>query len=167
VFGIISRNGAQHVKSKPRFLSRKFSHLHSRLTTPEELFNLCHSQAHNCVERIFGITKRRFGVFSHAPECPIEPQAKLVPAITALHNFLCIHDRTDEASDLGQNSLGREHSSSIDGFVHDSPVEPRVVTPEELGMHITEAEQHRASACRDRFAQQMWADYVAYTQDDD
>lgn len=166
MFGIISRNGAQHIKSKPQFLSRKFSHLHSRPTTPEELFNLRHSQARNCVERIFGITKRRFGVFSHAPEYPIETQAKLVPAIAALHNFLRIHDRTDEASDLGQNSLGREHSGSIDGFV-DSPVEPREVTPEELGMHITEAERHRASARRDRIAQQMWADYVAYTQDDD
>jgi hypothetical protein len=98
VFGIISRNGAQHVKSKPRFLSRKFPHLHSRPTTLEELFNLHHSQARNCVERIFGIIKRQFGVFSHAPEYPIETQAKLVPAITALHNFFCIHDCTDEAS---------------------------------------------------------------------
>jgi hypothetical protein len=135
-----------------------------RPKTPEELFNLRHSQARNCVERIFGITKCRFAVFSHVPEYPIETQAKLVPAIAALHNFLRIYDRSDEATDLGRNGPHRESSGSLDDFVHDGPTETREITPEELGMHITEAKRNRAAARRDRIAAQMWADYLAYRQ---
>jgi hypothetical protein len=42
--------------------------------------------------------------------------------------------------------------------------EIREIVPEELGMQIMEAERNRASARRDRIAQQMWEDYVAYRQ---
>ncbi|KAF8145063.1 hypothetical protein K438DRAFT_1589103, partial [Mycena galopus ATCC 62051] len=114
----------------------------------------------------FGITKRRFGVFSHAPEYPIETQARLVPAIAALHNFLRIHDRTDEARDLGPNNTPQREgsASSFEDFVQAGPIEIREIAPEELGMQITEAERNRAAARRDRIAQQMWEDYLAYRQ---
>ena len=136
----------------------------SRPKTKEELFNLRHAQARNVVERIFGILKRRFAVFSRAPEYPIETQTRLIPAISALHNFLRIHDRTDEAHDLGSNNtLHREGSGSISSFVTEDIAEQEEIAPEELGMQISEAEKARASARRDRIAQQMWDDYVAYT----
>jgi hypothetical protein len=130
----------------------------------EELFNLRHAQARNIVERIFGIVKRRWAVFSRAPEYPVETQAKLVPAIAALHNFLRVHDSDDNALDLGstgeatsQGSMQREGSGSLEDFFN---YEPREISPEELGISITAAERARASARRDRIAQRMWEDYL-------
>ncbi|KAF7371821.1 putative nuclease HARBI1-like protein [Mycena venus] len=104
VFGTISKNGAL-----PK--------------TPQELFNLRHSQARNVIERIFGIAKRRFAIFDATPEYPIETQAMLVPAVAAvaLHNFIRIHDVTDEACDFGENTLHREGSGSLHNFTSEEP----------------------------------------------
>ncbi|KAF9249183.1 hypothetical protein L218DRAFT_799376, partial [Marasmius fiardii PR-910] len=60
----------------------------------KELFNLCHAQACNVVEQIFGILKWQFPVFSRAPEYSIDYQTCLVSALSALHNFIQIHDYT-------------------------------------------------------------------------
>ena len=57
----------------------------------EELFNLCHSSLRNVVERIFGVTKRRFQIFKSAPEYHFNTQISLVFAVTALHNFIWTH----------------------------------------------------------------------------
>ena len=92
----------------------------------------------------------------------METQAMLVPAIGALHNFVRIHDRDDNAEDLAndaENAPRREDSSHLEDFVSTGP---REITPEELGMHISDEERARASARRDRIANQMWADYVTY-----
>ncbi|KAJ7195093.1 hypothetical protein GGX14DRAFT_336261, partial [Mycena pura] len=115
----------------------------------------------------FGIIKRRWKVFSGAPEYPIEAQAMLVSAIAALHNFIRVHDGEDEALDLdgqgtaahagGSPSLRREDSAQ--GFV--GP-EPREITPQELGRDISPEEAARASHRRDTIAEQMWVDYLAY-----
>jgi hypothetical protein len=126
----------------------------------EELFNLRHSQARNVVERIFGVLKRRWGVFSRAPEYPMETQAMLVPAIAALHNFLRIHDGSDDAQDLeneARDTPQHEGTGRLGEFLE---LEPREISPEELGMYISDEEKARASARRDRIAKQMWDDYL-------
>ncbi|KAJ7657663.1 hypothetical protein DFH06DRAFT_933098, partial [Mycena polygramma] len=105
----------------------------------------------------FGVAKRRFGIFTRAPEYPIEMQAMLVPAVGALHNFLRIHDRSDEAKDLGGD--GTPATSTLDDFACN---EPRQIQPEELGFQIGEAERMRASSRRDHIAEKMWQDYQAY-----
>jgi hypothetical protein len=166
VFGTISKNGGLYAKGFFFLLFKDeglYSDNDSRPKNARELFNLRHAQARNIVERIFGIAKRRFGIFSRAPEYPIETQSRLIAAVGALHNFLRIHDQDDDARDLGNDgpSLQREGSqSSFDNFVEG--IEPREISPEELGMNITEEERARASARRDAIAQQMWVDYLAY-----
>jgi hypothetical protein len=79
-----------------------------------------------------------------------------------LHNFLRIHDQTDDARDLGDNTLTREGSSSSANFAQNDVVEPHEIAPEELGMQITDEERARASDRRDRIAKQMWEDYQVY-----
>lgn len=59
-----------------------------RPRTKEELFNLRHSSLRNAVERIFGVTKRRFQIFNSPPEYTLEIQVPLVFAVSALHNFI-------------------------------------------------------------------------------
>jgi hypothetical protein len=141
-FVIISRSGAQFVNG-------------------EELFNLRHSQARNIVEQIFGVMKRRWGLFSCAPEYPIDTQAMMIPAIGALHNFVRIHDASDDAVDLSTESDAPgpiQREDSMQDFIE---MQPREISPEELGMEISAEERVRATNRRDAIAQKMWEDYVA------
>ncbi|KAJ7123469.1 hypothetical protein C8R44DRAFT_735117 [Mycena epipterygia] len=95
----------------------------------------------------------------------METQAMLIPAIGALHNFLHIHDGSDDAEDLSNdasNTPQREGSGRLEEFIE---VEPREISAEELGWNISDEERARASARRDRIAKQMWDDYVALLAD--
>ena len=51
------------------------SFIYNRPTTKEELFNLRHASAHNVIECIFGVLKRRFRILHLAPEYDMEVQA--------------------------------------------------------------------------------------------
>jgi hypothetical protein len=113
----------------------------------EELFNLHHAQARNVVECIFGILKHHFGLFQGAPEYSAQMQAKFVPALAALHNFILIHEPIAETTDQveeGDNSR---------------PVQDIQIQLEELGSNITRAERQRANSRRDGIAKAMWEDY--------
>ncbi|KAF7288467.1 putative nuclease HARBI1-like protein [Mycena chlorophos] len=140
----------------------------------KELFNLRHAQLRNVVERIFGVLKRRWAIFtSGAPEYPVETQAQLISAICALHNFIRVYDEEDDGSveeDLpnttGTPSTGTPAGPTPtrrDSSLHDLMLnEPTEISAEELGFTITQAERNRASARRDAMAKHMWADYKAY-----
>jgi hypothetical protein len=60
-----------------------------------EIFNLCHVKACNVIGRVFGIVKHRFQQLVVAPEYDLTTQAKMVPAICVLHNFIRIYDVDD------------------------------------------------------------------------
>lgn len=47
------------------------------------------------VERIFGVLKRRFRILLVAPEYDMDIQARIPPALCALHNFIRRHDPSD------------------------------------------------------------------------
>jgi hypothetical protein len=73
----------------------------------EELFNLHHSSLRNVIEHIFGVLKWRFQILLIAPEYNLEVQAQIPIALSAIHNFICIHD-------LLEGSLPN------DNYTHDS-----------------------------------------------
>jgi hypothetical protein len=62
----------------------------------EELFNLRHSSLRNAIERIFGVLKGRFKIFSTYFPYDFDKQKRIVFACTALHNFI----RRYEADDI-------------------------------------------------------------------
>jgi DDE superfamily endonuclease len=69
----------------------------SRPRNADELFNLRHASARNVIERIFGVLKWRFRILVHPPQFDMDIQARLPPALAALHNFICKHDPDDIA----------------------------------------------------------------------
>jgi len=86
----------------------------------KELYNLRHSQAHNIVERIFGVAKKHFSILRETNEYPILTQAKIVSACGVTHNFIRTFDPDDMpepvepegiypalyTGDLGAGSIG-------------------------------------------------------------
>ncbi|TFK64062.1 hypothetical protein BDN72DRAFT_775105, partial [Pluteus cervinus] len=101
-----------------------------------------HSQARNVVERIFGVFKRRFGLLTAVAEYPEKAQAKFIPALAVLHNFLRIHDPSDLPA----------INSTIP--IYDNVDDNTTFT-------ITARERKRAAARRDIIAKAMWTDYQA------
>jgi hypothetical protein len=109
----------------------------------EELYNLRHASACNAVERIFGILKRRFAILTRPPEYDMSIQARIPPALCAVHNFICIHD-ADEIRDF-------------EGVVED-PV-PGIFHGELAQGPAGVAERRRADTKQDEIAQAMWESY--------
>ena len=62
------------------------------------MFNLRQAQARNCIERIFGILKKRFSILQSRIEYPYESQVKLLLALAALHNFILKRNGEEECA---------------------------------------------------------------------
>ena len=80
----------------------------------EELFNLCHAQARNVIEHIFGVLKKRFRILLIGPEYDITIQVQIPAALCAIHNFIHIHNPQEELEDEEDNNHG---GHAGDGFV--------------------------------------------------
>lgn len=123
----------------------------------KELFNLRHAQMRNCIERCFGVLKKRFQLL----EKPIDmDDSNLLWSVLyvsfALHNFIRITDAgvdaewerlvTDELA-----AFGRAHPNAVAGQ-YDDPI-PRA--------ELIGERDSRAKRWRDHIAHLMWHDYVA------
>ena len=108
--------------------------------------------ARNVVERIFGAVKRRFCLMVASPEYSEEKQAKFVPALCVLHNFISVYD--SDAPDTEQHNPPRTGAASQSAHLG----RPRPAW-------ISEEEEVLASVRRDRIADAMWADYNKYLAD--
>src|ERR1700685_2317373 len=88
------RNGAAHNSGETYFDSVSFYYLmfEYRPANADELFNLRHASARNVIERIFGVLKPRFRILVYAAEIDMDLQARIPAALTAIHNFIRIHD---------------------------------------------------------------------------
>ena len=71
-------------------------------TNKEELFNFRHFSLQNVVEKIFGVTKRRFQILETPAEFTMEVQVKIVLLVTRLHNFIQSHCTTGDIYDKAQ-----------------------------------------------------------------
>jgi hypothetical protein len=109
----------------------------------EELFNLRHSSARNVIERIFGILKQRFEILQRTPRYDMKHQARIPPALCAIHNFIHRYDRTD-----------------IPDTDIDFPLEDCQADTGSLAIcPPTHESRERAAMRRDMIAQAMWDGY--------
>lgn len=110
----------------------------------KELFNYRHAHLRNHVERIFGLFKRRFRVLMLAPEYSLDQQARLIPALAVLHNFIQIHDPGDLPED--DHDLPPAHDNAGEVPYHNAMQNARDI-------------RDAASRFRDGMAHHMWRDY--------
>jgi hypothetical protein len=99
----------------------------------------------NVVECIFGAVKCRFSLMVASPEYSEEKQAKFIPALCVLHNFISIYDGVEP--DMGQYNPPRTSAACGE-------------RPQPAW--ISEEKEVLASACHDMIAEEMWADYQKY-----
>jgi hypothetical protein len=115
----------------------------SRPQNKQELFNLWHASAQNVVERIFGVLKRRFRILLIPAKYSMRIQARIPSALCALHNFISIHDLTDQT----MTDTLHERDATLHRFNED-------VAPPEQGTAFVEG-----NALREKIASEMWDDY--------
>lgn len=143
---------------------RSVSYWFSRPANAKELFNLRHARLRNVIERIFGVSKRRFRLMNVAPEYSASTQAKIPCALSALHNFIRLHDPDDFADDGPGHGGPRNTTFTLREMDGD---ERREFPEEELGRFVSPAEKARAEVFRDEIARKMWEKYELEDQDED
>ena len=120
------------------------------------MFNLRHAQARNCIERIFGISKKPFAILKSLNEYPYDSQVKLVLALAALHDFIFKCNREDECLiweqeeeeerwRIERGNRNRRRAQISNEF----DIDPAA---DDIGM----------KAFQDKMVEQMWIDYQAY-----
>jgi len=119
----------------------------NRPVNREELYNLRHSSARNVIEQIFGILKKRFYILTHAPEYSMAIQARIPPALCAIHNFIRIYDPTEihEFDEDTQELNPADQDVEVYGDLARGPAGA--------------VEKSRAEIKRDGIAQAMWESY--------
>jgi hypothetical protein len=122
----------------------------------EKLYNLWHSSAQNVVERVFGVLKKHWAIFTRPPQFSMAIQAQVPPGLAATHNFIMDNDPHD-----------------IDHYLtgileEDLDLNPGAVVVNEFGTlanrSVLRVEKERAELKRDSIAQAMWNDYQARLQ---
>ncbi|XP_031268077.1 protein ALP1-like [Pistacia vera] len=56
--------------------------------SPQEFFNMKHSQARNCIDQCLGILKARWGILKDASYYLIKTQCRIITTCCLLHNFI-------------------------------------------------------------------------------
>jgi hypothetical protein len=116
----------------------------NRPATAHELFNLRHASACNIVEHIFGILKNRFAILRSNPNLDMDTQARIAPALAAIHNVIREYDANeiDELLNDNDDATGAIEPSEDTGDLAEGPAR--------------NTERQEADARRDIIADQMW-----------
>jgi len=117
----------------------------------KELFNLRHSSLRNAIERIFGVSKKRFKVLTQQLEYPFEIQVQLVRAVCCLHNII----RVTGGDDLFDELWEKEVAARVDALNQNSGQSSDAVTHKAL----TRRETKRAIKMRNDIANRMWLQF--------
>lgn len=121
-----------------------------RPKTPQELYNLCHAQARNIIERIFGVIKKHWVILTLPAHYDMTIQAHIPAALAAVHNYIIEHDPF-EVPELQNPNF------DID------PMPGQHVDADDVGelgeAELSNEEKERASAKGDSIAQAMWVQY--------
>jgi len=79
-------------------------------------------------------------------------QAKIPPALGAIHNYICIHNPDDDVHE------DEDYDSDAEECSQAPPDGPLCL--EDLGQHISKEEKDRATERQDAMAIAMWGNYV-------
>ncbi|KAL4567057.1 hypothetical protein LXL04_022628 [Taraxacum kok-saghyz] len=100
--GYPDRKGYLAPYSRIRYHQSQFEHVLP--TNAQEAFNHVHSSLRSCIERSFGILKKRWKILRQMPSFNKKTQIDVIMATFALHNYIRRNDSTDTIFiDVGQN----------------------------------------------------------------
>ncbi|XP_074324810.1 uncharacterized protein LOC141661704 [Apium graveolens] len=117
-------------------------------TNYKELFNLRHSSARNCIERAFGLLKKRWAILRDASFYPKKIQIRIINACFILHNFFR-EEKMEERNFMQEVERDLLRSENIDE------------EDEENDYISTARSTNEWNEFRDDLAKKMFEEYVA------
>src|SRR6185437_8287302 len=131
-----------------------------RPETPEELYNLRHSQARVIVEKALGRHKATFRVLTARPCFPISTQVRILYATTALMNWII---------DFGEaETLPNNEDLSIDTDLHiDELANTQAYSPFAAfaADELIGSDEGKMAKLRQKISREMWEQYEAYLRE--
>ena len=120
----------------------------------KELFNLCHAQAHNVIDHIFGVLKQHFQILLLPSHYPLAFQSHIPVTLCALQNFIQEIDHDEGAI------LTDSYQSSYTPFSPDIYDDDSGFIAEDDGKANSDVK-----LCRINTANEMWESYLNYMAD--
>ena len=122
----------------------------------KDVFNLCHAQARNVIEHIFGVLKQCFQILLLPPHYPLDFQPCIPVALYALQNFIQKIDKNEGAIPTDPFQAAHTYFSDISndqdsGFIAED---------EEEGNSEVKSQ-------RMNIANEIWKSYLNYIADTD
>ncbi|KAK2444307.1 hypothetical protein QL285_015340 [Trifolium repens] len=78
---------------KIRYHQSQFEH--EPPTNAQEAFNRAHSSLRSCIERLFGVLKKRWKILNKMPQFSVKTLTDVIIAAFALHNYIRINSQDD------------------------------------------------------------------------
>ncbi|XP_024636687.1 protein ALP1-like isoform X1 [Medicago truncatula] len=79
----------------PRIRYHQSQFEHEPPTNAQEAFNQAHSSLRSCIERSFGVLKKRWKILNKMPQFSVKTQIDVIIAAFALHNYIRINSQDD------------------------------------------------------------------------
>ncbi|XP_019158198.1 PREDICTED: uncharacterized protein LOC109154913, partial [Ipomoea nil] len=79
----------------PRIRYHQSQFEHEPPTNAQEAFNRAHSSLRSCIERSFGVLKKRWKILANMPQFSVETQIDVIMATFALHNYIRKNSQDD------------------------------------------------------------------------
>lgn len=135
--------------SRVRYHLKEWAGSNCKPQTAKELFNLRHAGARNVVERVFGVFKARFKIFTTVHDgYSIRTQKQLVYALTGLHNFINAYG-ADPEIEWEENLKNPGRSRELDNGGTDEGV-------------VSLLESQKLVKRREDISSEMWKAYLEY-----
>ncbi|KAJ9537836.1 hypothetical protein OSB04_030569 [Centaurea solstitialis] len=111
--GYPDRKGYLAPYSRIRYHQSQFEHVLP--TNAKEAFNRVHSSLRSCIERSFGVLKKRWKILSRMPRFSETIQIDVIMATFALHNYIRRNDAEDMVFNIVQQHQDYIPTEELDG----------------------------------------------------
>jgi hypothetical protein len=112
----------------PRLRYHQSQFEHVLPTNAQEAFNRAHSSLRSCIERSFGVLKKRWRILTKMPHFSEKTQIDVIMATFTLHNYIRRNDSTDmmfNIVDEHENYIPTEEQDNPSTSNHDNIQESR------------------------------------------
>ncbi|ETV72631.1 hypothetical protein H257_12381 [Aphanomyces astaci] len=141
-----------------RYHLREWANGNQRPQNAKELYNLRHAQQRNCIERIFGVLKKRFKVLEYPSEYPFATQVNLVYALCAMHNIIMEVESDSHFLQKADEAKRKRDKKYQQRMTRSRSRRPRRSVPPSDDCTA------EASVLRDSIANAMWQQYTSTLQ---
>ncbi|KAF3967474.1 hypothetical protein CMV_008528 [Castanea mollissima] len=142
-----------------RYHAQEFHSSSRQPTSKKELYNYRHPSLQMVIAQSFGVLKACFPILNLMPNFKQTRQCYVIVVCCALHNFICMNNRSDELFRIIGESVGEGSATNNEGSV-DTGAATSSATQRRV-LEMSDASKRMMGQFRDNITDVMWDGYVA------